>query len=262
MLSRRIRRAFTLVELLAVIAIIALLASLIAGLTPGSPKGLDGATRQVQSAFDLARSQAMLANNLDIVYPDDRLYTPRARVIVLNDPDDADNHLRQIGVILGGQLVDPKTGKNRYTGGDVKAEKDLQESDLIWYSVGAATTLPRGFYYVDDVSKVVSKAILRSDVYNKTTEKPKEMQFQFGLRKGQKSGTGKNWYYYEFLSNGSANMSDKSDVTGARFMIIEGTYNPGTKQLEVPAGKENIVGGLIILRPGTTVTINNKYEAQ
>ncbi len=262
MLPRRIRRAFTLVELLAVIAVIALLATLLAGLRPGSPKGLDGATQQAQSMFQLARSQAMLANNLDPDYPDDRLYTPRARVIILNDQTDTENHLSRMGVILGGQLVDPKTGRNRYTGGEIKGEKDLQESDLVWYAVGEGATLPKGFYYVDNANKAVTKAILKSDVENKTFPSTPTMRVEFPRRKAQRTGSGKTWYFYEFLSSGAANMSDKADVTGARFIVMEGEINPATKELTAIAGKENIVGGLLILRPGTTVSINKKYEAK
>ena len=112
---KKLRRAFTLIELLAVIAIVALLAGIIAGLQTSSPVGLDGATRQAQSVFELARAKAMLSNNPD---PDNvdpknpvwKLYTPRSRVLILNDPND-DGHLRKMTVIVGGQRIAAEIGR-------------------------------------------------------------------------------------------------------------------------------------------------------
>lgn len=262
---KKLRRAFTLIELLCVIAIIGLLSAILAGLRPTSPVGLDGASRQAQSIFALARSQAMLANDPDIELTDDqKKATPlrfiRSRVIILNEPNDEDNHLRRMGVILGG-----------YRGTDpAKSEKNLQKSDLTWYAIGEGALLPDGIFYVDNANSAVTKQILRSTMENKTFSGQPKMDISFNStktsyfqsNKGQKDGSGKNWFYYEFLSSGAANMTDADGSgTGARFIVTEGTLNPGTQKLEPLAGKENNVGGLIILRPGNTVPIKN-YEAQ
>lgn len=252
---KKLRRAFTLIELLAVIAIIGLLSAILAGLRPTSPTGIDGASRQAQSVFSLARAQAMLANNPDPDFPDWKLYTPRARVIILDNPEDPQNHLRRMGVILGGQLVDPDGTA------PIKAEKDLQESDLKWYAVGEGSMLPEGIFYVDNGNSAVTQQILRSDTVNSTFPATPTMKIEFPRRKAQQSGSGPTWFYYEFLSSGAANMTDSQQKTGARFIITEGALNPRTKKLEPIKDKENIVGGFIILRPGNTVPIKN-YEAK
>lgn len=259
---KKLRRAFTLIELLAVIAIVALLAGIIAGLRTGSPVGLDGATRQAQSVFELARAKAMLASNPD---PDNvdpnkpvwKLYTPRARVLILNDPND-DGHLRKMVVIFGGQRI----AANSTTA--PKSEKNLQESDLVWYCDSPPTTLPADFFFVPDgaQNQAVTKAILRSDMVNKTFSSTQTMNVNIGRRSAQNSGSGPSWYYYEFLASGTANMTDRNDVTGARFMITEAQLNPQTKKLEAKGDKKDIVGGFLILRPGNLVPINKISEAQ
>jgi len=55
-------------------------------------------------------------------------------------------------------------------------------------------------------------------------------------------------------------MTDSQDKTGARFIITEGIINPATQKLD-PTSK-NVVGGFIVLRPGTTVTLNKKNDDQ
>lgn len=259
---KKLRHAFTLIELLAVIAIIALLAGIVAGLQTSSPVGLDGATRQAQSTFELARAKAMLSSNPD---PDNvdpknpvwKLYTPRSRVLILNDPNN-DGHLRKMAVIVGGQRIAANSSTQP------KSEKNLQESDLVWYTASEPTTLPADFYFVPDGAdnQAVTKPILRSDMMNKTFPSTPKMNVLVGTNKAQPSGTGPSWYYYEFLSSGAANMTDRNDVTGARFMITEAQLNPQSKKLEAKGDKKDIVGGFLILRPGNLVPINKISEAQ
>lgn len=255
---KKLRRAFTLIELLCVVAIIAMMIGIVAMLNPSSPVGLDGATRQAQSVFSLARAQAMLASNPDPEHPDWKLYTPRARVLILNDPQDKDNHLRKMMVVVGGQLPDPA---NLAT---LKSEKALQEGDLKWYNVVEASMLPAGIYFVADGTdnQAVTKAILRSDMMNKTFPSTPKMQLNVVGRKALTAGSGPSWFYYEFLASGAANMTDRADVTGARFMLVEAQLNPGTGALTPIGDKKDVVGGFLILRPGNLVPINKISEAQ
>ena len=55
-------------------------------------------------------------------------------------------------------------------------------------------------------------------------------------------------------------MTDNQDKTGARFMVTEGIINPSTNKMEPNKGA--IIGGFIVLRPGTTVSINQKSDQQ
>ena len=59
------KRGFTLVEILVVIAIIGIVASVIVGLRPGNPRGLEDARRIISSEFRVAQSKALLGGNPD-----------------------------------------------------------------------------------------------------------------------------------------------------------------------------------------------------
>ncbi|MBQ7332363.1 MAG: type II secretion system protein, partial [Opitutales bacterium] len=54
------KRGFTLIEILMVIAIIGIVASVIVGLRPGNPRGLEDARRIASAEFRVAQSRALL----------------------------------------------------------------------------------------------------------------------------------------------------------------------------------------------------------
>ncbi len=259
-----IRRAFTLIELLAVIAIVGMLAAIVIGLQPGNPKGLQGATQQVMSQLSLARQMAMLAN-IDDPTDDNRTNTyatVRTRLIILNDPDDPDNHLRLMGIVHGAQRV---------ARGAAAALPESQLSGnpgaLQWYGNSEPVKLPEGVYYVENRLPKL-REILTSDARSVTFGNAPTMRLAYPRRNPQQeNGAGaRTWYYYEFLSDGSCNMRDvqsASDTTGqagtgARIMFAQAELAPGATQPE-PKSKE-VVGGVIITPRGKLLPITGLYE--
>lgn len=265
---RRLRRAFTLIELLAVIGIIALLSLLVIGLQPTNPKGLEGATRQVQSALTLTRAKATLGNIDDPADTEgtNRYATVRARLLILNDPADPENHLRLMGIVHGAQVI---------RDGDTAAPKTEGQlandtSALRWFASSEPMKLPEGVYYAENSLNAL-RAILRSDTErNITFANAPTMRLDYPSRTGKKEGEGKarTWYYYEFLADGSCNSRDTAtasdtagtndSATGARLMFVEGALPPGATQ-PLPKNKEQ-VGGVIITPRGMLLPVTGLYE--
>ena len=267
-MSRRLRRAFTLIELLAVIGIIALLSALVIGLKPENPKGLSGATQRVQSMLTLARSQAMLGNIDDPADTEgsNKYATVRTRLLILNDPEDPDNHLRLMGVAFGAQVI----AKGSTAAPKTEADLSGDSSSLRWFAATEPMKLPEGVYYAEN-SLTALRAILRSDTErNLTFSNTPTMKLDFPSRSGKKEGEGKSrtWYYYEFLADGSCNSRDTAtasdtkgtSATGARLMFIEGDLPPGASQPLPKNGNKEIVGGMIITPRGMILPVTGLYE--
>lgn len=268
-LASRARRAFTLIELLVVIAVVALLGALVLSISPGNPKGIKGATKQVESLLSLAQTQAKLGTLNDPDEPTgetqrNRYGTVRARLLILNDKDDPVNHLRLMGIVVGAQV--------RSAGNTTpfKTEKELQEADLTWFANdGAPVLLPDNIFYAENNLSAL-KNLLRSDAKNLTFANAPTMQLDYPKRSGQKSGSGRTWYYYEFLADGSCNMRDDQSAsdtsgttgTGARLMIVEGILNPAQAQPTIENKENPRVGGVIVTPRGKLLPITGLYEVK
>ena len=109
------RKGFTLVELLVVITIILLISSLFLGLSPGDGGGLPAGQRFIASSIRTVRAMALMNRGPGTTGV---TYANRYRLLILNDPDDDVNHLRQFVIAVGGVssadlgTVDPSTITN------------------------------------------------------------------------------------------------------------------------------------------------------
>ncbi len=231
----RARRAFTLIEILTVVAIIGLVAVIIIGLQPGNPHGMDDACRIAATEFKIARSQAVMGANPDREPENNKRYNIRSAVLVLNDEDDEERHLRYIVPIVGGTDDESKT--------------DI--SDYYWYacSDNAGTLLPEGVYFVppDEGGLSAHSVLTPIDGNNEVSIDPT-------LEAGGKTfgSGGKKWYVYYFDSNGQTYMSK------ATFMVAEGVWMPGSG---VKFDSDAPVMGFAITRNGAIIYTNDSDES-
>lgn len=228
------KRAFTLIEVLTVIAIIGIIATIIVGLRPGNPRGLEDARRIASAEFRVAQSRALLGANPDRNPTQNERFNIRSGILILNEPDDTDRHLRFIQPIVGGTDSLDKT--------------DL--ADYYWYAAGEGVTLPQGVYFIaPDESGVKTRSVIE----------PLEGSSQVKLdpdnrASGQRFGSGKNWYIYLFDSNGQTYMSK------AVFMLAEGKLAPSSDKVDF--GDDPFVSGFVIHRSGALSFTRDEEEAE
>ncbi len=228
------KRGFTLIEILTVIAVIGILATIVVGLRPGNPRGLEDARRIASSEFRIAQGRAALGANPDRDPANTERHNIRSAVLVLDDPDDVERHLRYMQVVVGGTDSRDKTSI----------------SDYYWYAAGEGVALPQGVFFVaPDESGVRARSVVtpiegtarvRIDPDNRS--------------KGQRFGKGKkNWYAYIFDSNGQTYM------TKAVFMLAEGQINGSTG--DVDFGEDPFVSGFVVHRSGAISFTRDEDEA-
>ena len=132
------RKGFTLIELLVVITIILLISSLFLGLSPGDGGGLAAGQRVIGSSLRTLRAMALMNRGPGT---GGVAYATRYRLLILNDPDDEENHLRQIVLVAGGvSAADLKLDPAAYT--------DTTATPYKWFSPEPPQMLPKGVVFV------------------------------------------------------------------------------------------------------------------
>lgn len=235
------KKAFSLIEILAVIAIIGILATVVIGLQPGNPRGLDDACHLASTEFRVAQNKAVLGTNPDRDPESVKRYNIRTAVLVLNNPDDEERHLRYIVPVVGGTA----------------SESDSPEiRDYYWYAISdtAGVMLPQGVYFVPPTESVNYRSVVTP------LEGQNEVSFEPSTQSGgKKFGAGKQkWYVYYFDMNGQTFMSK------ATFMVAEGRWDPGARKVifekEQPATGFAITrnGAIIYMRSDEDIEVGNK----
>jgi prepilin-type N-terminal cleavage/methylation domain-containing protein len=137
------RKGFTLVELLVVITIILLISSLFLGLSTGDGGGLPAGQRFIASSVRTVRAMALMnrgPGNTGVTYAN------RYRLLILNDPDDEENHLRQFVIAVGG------VSSADLAGADPTTITNTSVAPYRWFSPEPAQMLPTGVVFVPPAS--------------------------------------------------------------------------------------------------------------
>ena len=137
------RKGFTLVELLVVITIILLISSLFLGLSTGDGGGLPAGQRFIASSVRTVRAMALMnrgPGNTGVTYAN------RYRLLILNDPDDEVNHLRQFVIAVGG------VSSADLAGADPTTITNTSVAPYRWFSPEPAQMLPTGVVFVPPAS--------------------------------------------------------------------------------------------------------------
>ena len=133
------RRGFTLVELLVVITIILLISSLFLGLSTGDGGGLPAGQRFIASSVRPVRAMALMNRGPGTTGV---TYATRYRLLILNDPDDEVNHLRQFVIAVGG------VSSADLAGADPTTITNTSVAPYRWFSPEPAQLLPTGVVFV------------------------------------------------------------------------------------------------------------------
>jgi len=127
------RKGFTLVELLVVITIILLISSLFLGLSAGDGGGLPAGQRVLASSIRTVRAMALMNRG-----PGEGgvNYGGRYRLLILNDPDDEVNHLRQFVIAVGGVSAEDLAGA------DPTSVTNTSASPYLWFRPSRPSRCP------------------------------------------------------------------------------------------------------------------------
>ena len=258
------RKGFTLVELLVVITIILLISSLFLGLSAGDGGGLPAGQRFIASSIRTVRAMALMNRGPGTTGV---TYANRYRLLILNDPDDEVNHLRQFVIAVGGVSaadlggVDPAT----ITATAVTPYK--------WFSPEPAQLLPTGVLFVPPASDTQTTMALavagntRRSIIGQLADNvpasakdspistPPWMVYAptnqpMTLTDQTVDYNGKTWFYIELQGSGASNHLGRVLIVLAQGIV----RNVGSKKAVIEASSENKFAA-ISLRPNGDVSM-------
>lgn len=258
------RKGFTLVELLVVITIILLISSLFLGLTPGDGGGLPAGQRFIASSIRTVRAMALMNRGPGTTGV---TYANRYRLLILNDPNDEVNHLRQFVIAVGGVSsadlagVDPSTITN------------TSVAPYKWFSPEPAQLLPTGVVFIPpatDTQTTLSMTVtantrrsligpLADNATTNTTDSPASSppwmiyaptNQPMALAEMTPDFNPKKWFYVELQGTGASNHLGRVLLVLAKGVV----RNEGTGKAKIDIPSENQFAALS-LRPNGDVTM-------
>ena len=215
------KSAFTLIELLVVISIILIASSIIfIGGSGGDGAKLSSAQRIVSGIAQGARGQAILKS-------------AKSRLIIYSDDasnEDDEKKLRFFGIIY----------------------EELDQEGIptgSWYAATQGTYLSEGIYFNSELSEEIGKSKWRGS----------SMKINYPRVKPQNSGSGEDYYYYEFKSNGTMANGFENN-----WLVLQaGALKPDGGTLKVDFSElknEGLKAALIFRRVGTTTLVKDPSD--
>lgn len=154
------------------------------------------------------------------------LKNAKTRLIIHNDLDaDTEKYRRYFGIVY----ADP--------------EDSNQDEPTSWIAATQGTFLPEGIYF----DPVLSEKHAWSE---------SKMTLEYPRTVAKAEGSGEDFYYYEYNSNGTAASGFENDW----LVLRAGTLRPddsGDLDIVVEAEQEAITSALILRRSGTTTMVND-----
>jgi prepilin-type N-terminal cleavage/methylation domain-containing protein len=258
------RKGFTLVELLVVITIILLISSLFLGLTPGDGGGLPAGQRFIASSIRTVRAMALMNRGPGTTGV---TYANRYRLLILNDPNDEVNHLRQFVIAVGG------VSSADLAGADPSTITDTSTAPYKWFSPEPAQLLPTGVVFIPPATDTLTtlsmtvaantrRSLIGPLADNATTNatdspasSPPWMIYAptnqpMALAAMTPDFNPKKWFYIELQGTGASNHLGRVLLVLAKGVV----RNTGTAKAMIDITSENQFAALS-LRPNGDVTM-------
>ena len=264
-----VRKGFTLVELLVVITIILLISSLFLGLNAGDGGGLAAGQRMLGSSIRTLRAMALMnrgPGGTGITH------APRYRLLILNDPDDEVNHLRQVVLAVGGVSSTDLGATNP------ASITNTASLPYKWYSPEPAQMLPAGVVFVPPASDVgttmqlaVASGTRRSNIgqvadnitgsaQDSPATNPPTMTYAPVSQATALAAMGadfnpKKWYYIELQGTGASNHLGRTILVLARGAV----RNTSAGRAAIDVGTESQFAA-VMLRPNGDISMTLDSE--